>query len=113
MADSINLVFSNEVNSTIQVGDIVYKSVITNGVAGSPIEIGACTAINATRTTITCDILEYDDRPTTNDFILFAKDNKANLSSLKGYYAEVVMKNNSYNAVELYSVGSEVVMSSK
>tara|TARA_R100000742_G_C4279614_1_gene104743 strand:- start:1397 stop:1738 length:342 start_codon:yes stop_codon:yes gene_type:complete len=113
MADSINLVFSKEVNSSIQVGDTVYKSVVTSGVAGAPIVVGECTAINATRTTVTCNINEWEDRPTDSNFMLFTKDNKANLSSLKGYYAEVVMKNNSYNAVELYSVGSEVAISSK
>ena len=114
MADSINLVFNNTINSSIQVGDTVYKSIIDgSGVAGSPIVIGECTAINASRDTITCNINEWEDRPTTSNFILFTKDNKANLSSLKGYYAEVVMKNNSYTAVELYAVGSEVSTNSK
>ena len=52
-------------------------------------------------------------RPTSSDFILFTKDNKANLSSLKGYFAEVVMKNNSHKPVELFAVGSEVSINSK
>jgi len=113
MADSINLVFSKTINSSIQAGDTVYKSIITGGVSGSPIIIGECTAINAVRDTVTCNINEWEDRPTNSDFMLFTKDNKANLSSLKGYFAEVVMKNNSYKPVELYAVGSEVSINSK
>jgi len=113
MADSINLVFSKTINSSIHVGDIVYKSIATGGVSGSPIVIGECTAINAARNSVTCSINEWEDRPTSANFILFTKDNKANLSSLKGYFAEVVMKNNSYTPVELFTVGSEVSMNSK
>ena len=113
MADSINLVFDKTINSSIQVGDTVYKSIITGGVSGSPIIIGECTAINASRDTITCNIDEWETRPTDSNFILFTKDNKANLSSLKGYFAEVVMKNNSHKPVELFAVGSEVSINSK
>ena len=46
-------------------------------------------------------------------FIFFSKDNKANLSSLVGYYAEVVMKNESTSKAELYQVGSDISESSK
>ena len=45
--------------------------------------------------------------------ILFSKDNKANLSSIDGYYAEVKMKNDDTVASELYAVGSEIFESSK
>ena len=113
MADSINLVFNKTINSSIQAGDTVYKSIITGGVSSAPIIIGECTAINATRDTVTCNIDEWETRPTSSDFILFTKDNKANLSSLKGYFAEVVMKNNSHKPVELFAVGSEVSINSK
>jgi hypothetical protein len=44
---------------------------------------------------------------------MFSKDNKANLSSLLGYYAEVEFKNNSTDEAELFSIGSEVFESSK
>ena len=114
MADSINLVFSKTINSSIQVGDTVYKSIIDgNGGAGAPIVVGNCTAINATRDTITCSINEWEDRPTTSNFMLFTKDNKANLSSLKGYYAEVKFVNDSKQKAELFSVAAEIQQSSK
>ena len=58
MADSINLVFNKTINSSIQAGDIVYKSIITGGVSSAPIVIGECTAINTARDTVTCNIDE-------------------------------------------------------
>ena len=51
--------------------------------------------------------------PTTNSFILFSKDNKANLSSLVGYFAEVELTNDSTSAAELFTVSAEMVESSK
>ena len=46
-------------------------------------------------------------------FIFFAKDNKANLSSLLGYYADVKFKNDSKTEAELFTVGADVFESSK
>tara|TARA_R110002153_G_scaffold251356_1_gene408299 strand:- start:540 stop:890 length:351 start_codon:yes stop_codon:yes gene_type:complete len=116
MPDSISLRFNNSINSSTQVGDTIYRSVVTNDISGDPILIGECTAItsvNKSRDTVTCNIFETAERPAASDFILFTKDNKANLSSLKGYYAEVVMSNDSYSDIELFSVGSEVSINSK
>ena len=67
----------------------------------------------------TLDIL-YDDinNPNPppnpiNDFIFCIKDKSVNSSSLLGYYLEADFKNNSKEFAELFSVGSEVVESSK
>ena len=51
--------------------------------------------------------------PTIIDFILFSKSKPNNTSSLVGYYASVNFVNNSNKKVELFSVGSEVSLSSK
>ena len=107
----ITMTFAKEINSSVQIGDMIYKCTISSGVASSPIEVGTVTAV--TSLTVSCNIATGDVRPTANDFIMFSKDNKANLSTLKGYYAEVEMKNNSTNAVEIHAVGSEVFESSK
>lgn len=48
-----------------------------------------------------------------NMFFLFGKNQRANESSLKGYYAEFKMVNNSSKRAELFSVSSEVTASSK
>ena len=51
--------------------------------------------------------------PNTGDFILFSKDNKANLSSMLGYYAKIKMRNNSRKKAELFKVGADYSESSK
>jgi len=51
--------------------------------------------------------------PSHGDFIMFAKDNAVNLSSVLGYYAEVTFNNNSREEAELFSIGSDVFESSK
>ncbi len=51
--------------------------------------------------------------PPEGAFIMFSKDNKVNLSSMLGYYASVKMVNNSTSEAELFSVGTDVVESSK
>ena len=47
------------------------------------------------------------------DFIMFSKNNKANLSDLTGYFAEAKFTNNSTEKIELFSIGSEIKESSK
>tara|TARA_R100000734_G_C3305383_1_gene95898 strand:+ start:770 stop:1342 length:573 start_codon:yes stop_codon:yes gene_type:complete len=48
-----------------------------------------------------------------NSFISFLKNNKVNKKSVKGYYAEVKLTNNSNEKAELFSIGSEISESSK
>ena len=111
MPDLITMTFTNELNKSLQVGDTIYKSIINNEVFGEPIELGKCTIL--TPLTITCEIETTIFRPTATDFILFSKDNKANLASIKGYYAEVEMKNDSIGEIELFQIGSVLTESSK
>ena len=49
----------------------------------------------------------------TTDFLMFAKDKRANTTSLLGYYAEVKFSNDSHEDIELFSVNSEIHGSSK
>lgn len=83
------------------------------GLQNNIVEIGIITAIDRVNNTITTTIDAGTVRPTTNDFIFFSKDNRANMSSLLGYYAEVKLKNNSKTDGELFAIGSEIVESSK
>jgi len=46
-------------------------------------------------------------------FIMFSKDNKANMADMLGYYASVEFRNNSLEEAELFNVGTRVVESSK
>ena len=65
-------------------------------------------------------IADYDDAiasiygaPNIDDFIMFSKDNKVNLSSLLGYYSKLEFRNNSTEEAELFAVGADFVESSK
>ena len=61
-------------------------------------------------------IVDHDDNvpaPTTSNFIMFSKDNSANLSSLLGYYADIKFVNKSTDKAEIFSVGCDVFESSK
>ena len=71
---------------------------------------------------VTCEIVDWTNVPGgqfytgvdwPNVFFMFSKDNSANLSSVLGYYAKVKFKNLSTNKAELFSVGSNIRMSSK
>ena len=48
-----------------------------------------------------------------NSFIMFSKDNKANMSSILGYYASAQFRNNSTDEAELFNVGVDIFESSK
>jgi len=62
---------------------------------------------------VICDISSDTTPPTTTDFILFAKDNEVNLSSLKGYFGKTKLINDSTEKAELYAISCEIVESSK
>ena len=105
--DSITMTFTKDINTSLQINDIVYHQKDD----GTLQQVGKCKAISGK--TLTCEIPDAQIRPTSSQMILFSKDNKANLSSIDGYYAEVKMKNDDTVASELYAVGSEIFESSK
>ena len=104
---SITLTFPH-VNDSVQVGDTSYYQA-----AGSTTitQMGAITAVSPT--TVTTNIPGTTTRPTSNDFILFSKDNRSAISAMRGYYAEVKMVNDETTQCELFDVGSEIFESSK
>ena len=87
-------------NNAIQVGDKVFNN--------NNSDVRTVQSISGNTITL--------DAAPTNAFSYFAKDNRFNTSGLLGYYAEIKMetKNNVVfgNRPELYSVGSEVSLSS-
>ena len=108
--DEIVLTFPQPLNVSVQVGDTAYY---TNDVNGTAIVlIGEITTV--TSNSITANISPTTPRPTVStSFILFSKTADVNTNGLKGYYAEMQFKNNSEKYAELFSVGSEIVESSK
>ena len=112
MASTIVLTFSNSLNSSIEIGDTLYYCTVTNGITDSPTEVGAVSAFTDKTVTSSMDT-SLSTTGLADKFYFFSKNNKANLSSLVGYYAEVEMKNASSGDIELFQVGSEISESSK
>jgi hypothetical protein len=116
----ITLTFTAQLNESLQIGDTVYYTPISTvgsganafSTGGTIVEIGTVVTIPS-RFVLTCNIDDNTARPGSNDFILFSKDNQANMASMLGYYAEVKLSNNSTDHAELFAVGSEFSESSK
>ena len=126
---SITVDFTQPLNESVQIGDILYYVNPANeNMAGdhessgtqTPIpnsnaivEVGAITSVNYNDFQVIADIENSTALPDSNSFFFFGKDNRANMSSLLGYYAEIELTNNDTKKAELYSVGSEIFESSK
>jgi len=118
---NLTLVFAQPLNSSITVGDTAYFTLAPSTVGGfktstqSEItEIGPIASINnATKTIVCTTSLSFANKPTTSSFILFGKNNKVNLSTVLGYFGEIKLKNSSTIKSELFSVGTDMFISSK
>ena len=118
---SITLTFSAPLNASCQVGDTAYY--VTTGTSGGfttndsdPKKIGQIRQIDGASSSAPTMICETDLGGGLNGlskFILFSKDNKANLSSILGYYASVKLENDSTVESELFSLGMDMFESSK
>jgi hypothetical protein len=114
------LTFANKINTSAQRGDTAYY-VTTSSSGGFTInsvdlvKIGVIKTIATDRLSMVVDLgtLTTAQIPTTSHFILFSKDNIANMTTPMGYYAKVVLKNNSTTEAELYSIGCDTFESSK
>jgi lipopolysaccharide export system protein LptA len=108
--------FKNTIdNASVQIGDQVYYinasslSSFNGQAAGSnPIPIGGIKHMTSNTITVSGNV----EIP-TGSYVMFAKDNKVNSGSLKGYYASVKMRHFGSEAAELFAVSSEVTESSK
>ncbi len=123
---TITMVFPDPLNVSLQIGDTAYY-VPTNTHGGfltslnsgataeeTIVEIGAVASITQNTNTITVTTsLTTANLPTASHYIFFSKDNKANLSTMLGYYAEVKFSNNSTTEAELFSIGADIFESSK
>ena len=121
---SITFTLTHPLNQAIQQGttDVAYyadtstytfSDSSTVDYADTFVRLGAITAINYAEKQITCIVADNTILPASNDFLFFSKDNRANMTSLLGYYAEVEVKNNSTEKAELFAMGSEIFESSK
>tara|TARA_R110002051_G_scaffold317780_1_gene399362 strand:+ start:426 stop:794 length:369 start_codon:yes stop_codon:yes gene_type:complete len=120
---NITITFSFPINVSVQVGDTAYYTSNTTPLGthihsdqNEIIQIGNIVSINRITNTIVCD---WDPSPATalypnsDDFIMFSKDNKVNLSSLLGYYSLIKLRNDSKTKAEIFSIGADFIESSK
>ena len=104
------ITFSNNINVSAQVGDILFHHTFT----GDPgTELGVITAVGS-------NFVEIDDAniggAAIGNFFSFKKSSGANYhanSSIKGYYAKVKISQTSPAKKELFYLGSEITESSK
>ena len=109
MARLITLTFTHDLNDLVQVDDIIF---FKSGTEAK--RLGTITVVNTTTKKITVSVADNVTTPAAGTYYLFAKDNKANLSSALGYYAEVKMSTNAIDAAsELHKVGIDMFTSSK
>ena len=111
---NITITFDNDLNVSLQTGDTAYFVPTTSNSSFSVnssavVEIGKVLSISGNQITINGTGVA----PSPGDFILFSKDNKANMTSLLGYYAEATMRNNSTDKSELFQVSADYFDSSK
>ena len=99
------------INSPVQVGDLVHYAIDSGGVLSATTQVGVITGFTQSGYIN----VSADDGITipTNAFILFSKPIQINESSVKGYYADVTLKNSSTKRAELFALSSDVVPSSK
>ena len=105
-------------NDSLQIGDLAYYVTPStlggfNQSTSDPTLIGPIEAITATSIDVDNGSVVMTTLDNTGDFIMFAKDTSINLSGLVGYYAEVKINNNSTDKAEMFSIASEITVSSK
>ena len=110
------LTFPNDINVSVQVGDIIYYAPadtvnMHDELAGSITEFGTVNSINGNN----IEVLHFPivQPPEVTDFIMFAKNRSVNMSSLLGYFAQFRISNNSTSKSEMYSLSVGVTESSK
>jgi hypothetical protein len=98
--------FNFELNKEIQINDKLYY------VDASSVkqDLGNINAIDIVNKTVS--VVNGNKTPQSNAYMFFAKNAKFNTSGVLGYYATVKMKNQATTPKELYSVGSEISISS-
>jgi len=117
---NITLNFPFDINISAQIGDTAYyvpttTSASFNVNSSSVVEIGIIQTITPG---VPSNMVVFTNLipalyPNSGDFILFSKDNKANLSSMLGYYTKIRMRNNDRKKSELFKVSADYSESSK
>jgi len=116
----ITLAFAAPLNESCQVGDTAYAvdtsssgefdtgdTIVTIG------QIREITPWNSSQSVIICDTLLANASLVSGNFILFRKDERVNMSSILGYYAETKFICDDLDKAELFAVSLDTFDSSK
>lgn len=117
---SITLTFTAPLNESCQVGDMAYAVATTStggfdtGNALTTIgQIRQITNPASNSPEIICNTILASGNAVHNNFILFRKDERVNLSSILGYYAETKFVCDDLGKAELFSISLDTFDSSK
>ena len=116
----------DNLNTSLQVGDMIYVTSTTGSLLGqninqSSVDINADNQVGFLRKieqiaptsyTLHVDNSGFTANVIQGEFLMFDKYNQSN-DDIKGYYMEVKLVNNSRKKAELFSLSSEVTESSK
>jgi len=118
----VTITFPNPINVSVQVGDIAWfvsginQTTLPSATAtGGLTEMGPIVQVGLDFIIVDIDAALWAAAPPpgAGDFIMFAKDNQANMSSLLGYFARFRFQNDSYDPAELFAVSADYFESSK
>jgi len=102
--------FTKDIGNIVSIGDIVYVATPSGSTTNTPVLSGPITSL--TSKTITVDASGAGaTSPNTGDMILYYKNSIAESNGARGYYMEFTMTNDDTSAVELFSVGSNIMKS--
>ena len=117
---NVTLTFTNEINTSAQIGDVAYWCPTTSRAEFTTSDIinriGVIKKIEKNALgywSIVCEYIAGSTLPSQSDFIMFGKNNEVNNASALGYYAEVRFVNNSKKKSELFATACGVFESSK
>jgi hypothetical protein len=124
----VEYTIQGQINPSIQIGDNLYFSLKA---PDSGYQTSSSFVYSGPITDITTDTDSFVISVTVNNFsnvpggtsypstnmndyfLFFSKDTSANINRIKGYHANVIMKNDSNEKAELFTVGAEIQPSSK
>lgn len=116
---SISITMPGNINVSLQIGDVLYATLLTNNQAGTNTNFGQRPVAVGIVETIHLGVITIDESGfpsitlTDNHYLFFSKDRRANMSGILGYYASVEYRNYSRKKAEIFATGTEYAPSSK
>ena len=103
----------NELNASLQLGDVVLFGIPNGNDIESTTRLGTVAEIFNNRTSVRITRDANAPVPPSNAFYLFTKDKGIEASGIIGYEATFTFRNDSTTKAELFAVSTEVFESSR